>query len=582
MKFVKRILLVVLYTYLTIFSNLSVSKATKKIPYQNTCDTRVSGSSIIFRVFPIKVQLNWGGIIKDLDLIVSRKDGESANYQKRKNFDGNVYFLNDDVGGGTGKQEALEIKKMTTGKYLIFVNNVSREDHIGTSKGRVRFFHGKDQVLDIRVPKSDNNPSSLNWIVGLMEFSEEKAVFKLINKFTLSTRLNPFFEISDEDDNAPKSPVNLPPSRKVNVIEEKNYIEIRDFPIMLDLDWKEPNKDLDFYIKRSDGQQVYYNKIVNFGGKIKFSKDERGSQRHETLQIDTILAGKFIVYVNNYSKDAHLSRSSAEVKISSNGHQITSVRIPTNDTNPRNVNWVVGMFIFDGSGAKFIKANAFSYATGINQFFNTITIRGGSSPAPDAAPNSTGNRVIPDAAPNSTGNRVKPAAAPNSTGNRVKPAAAAAPQHSRPVPIRGNPSKERDGIVQIVHKSSGLCLDARGGRLNNGDDVILWPCHNGLNQKWHKRDLGGFKNVFALKNNRVSKVMDVTGSRFNNGAPIIIWDEHGGSNQKWIWNPSNGSIKSLHANKCIDVPFNRPGNGVRLQQYDCNGTAAQIFYLRFR
>lgn len=747
MKFVTKTLLVLLYTYLSIFSNFSEAK-TKKRSHQNNCpcDTTKSHSSIVFRNFPIKVQLNWGGSIKDLDLYVRRRDGQSVNYQKKTNFDGKVHFITNDDRGGAGKQEALVIEKMTTGKYLIFVNNFSRDGHIGTSKGRMRFFIGTNQVLDVKVPQSDNNPSSLNWIVGLMEFSPDKAIFKLVNKLSPFSNLNTFFELPDEDGGIIPAPV-TPVAPRVNVIPgrprpnkpprvinhpvvkknnppvssgEKNYVDLHDFPLKLDLQWQAPNRDLDFYVRRADGQQVNYSRKVNFDGKIKLLKDDTGQGRHETITVDRITSGKYIVFVNNFSKDAHLSKSSAEVKISFNDRPVTSLKIPINDNNPRNINWVVGMFVFDNSGAKFIKANAFTDANGISRFFNTITVSGGSSPAPPAvrpltpavkvnrvsnspsyqiknkemrielywsAPNkdldlyfrrSDGQQVnysrksnfdnkvqlikddrgserketmvfhkvpsgkfilfvnnfskdahlsrsranvkifvnnqvsetvtIPsndnnptninwvvglfdfDASKFTSINKLTDA---NSVNKFFSGAAAASlRQHSRVVPhpskriqIRRIPPRAAPrvsagkSVVQIVHKPSGLCLDARDGRIADGTKVILWQCHGGNNQKWHKTTSGN-KNVFALKGPGVSKVMDVEGGSNGNEAKIIIWQEHGGDNQKWYFNPSNGTLKSAKSGKCLDVPGNRPGAGVSLQQYDCNGTSAQTFALR--
>jgi hypothetical protein len=34
-----------------------------------------------------------------------------------------------------------------------------------------------------------------------------------------------------------------------------------------------------------------------------------------------------------------------------------------------------------------------------------------------------------------------------------------------------------------------------------------------------------------------------------------------------------------HSGKCLDVPGASAANGVQLQQWDCNGTAAQAFRL---
>jgi len=150
----------------------------------------------------------------------------------------------------------------------------------------------------------------------------------------------------------------------------------------------------------------------------------------------------------------------------------------------------------------------------------------------------------------------------------------------QPPPNRFLPGPSRSSnIVEIVHKPSGLCLDATGNRIQDGTGVILYTCHGGSNQKWHK-NITGNKLEFAVKGPGTSKVIDVTGGSNHNGAKIIIWQAHGGDNQKWYWNPSNGTLKSAKSGKCLDVPGNRPANLVQVQQYDCNGTTAQVWELR--
>jgi hypothetical protein len=37
-----------------------------------------------------------------------------------------------------------------------------------------------------------------------------------------------------------------------------------------------------------------------------------------------------------------------------------------------------------------------------------------------------------------------------------------------------------------------------------------------------------------------------------------------------------------HSEKCLDVPGNSNNNGVQLQQFQCNATAAQLYFMRHR
>jgi len=77
---------------------------------------------------------------------------------------------------------------------------------------------------------------------------------------------------------------------------------------------------------------------------------------------------------------------------------------------------------------------------------------------------------------------------------------------------------------------------------------------------------------------------DVTGrvNATGNSVPVQLWSYGGGANQQWmpVAQP-NGYywFVARHSGKCLDVPADDPTNGVQLQQYDCNGTGAQLFRL---
>lgn len=133
---------------------------------------------------------------------------------------------------------------------------------------------------------------------------------------------------------------------------------------------------------------------------------------------------------------------------------------------------------------------------------------------------------------------------------------------------------------QIIHKSSGLCLDAQDAKILDGTKVILWKCHGGANQNWMQSSSNGGKITFTLKRNGSSKVMDVQGGSKDNGAKIIIWGSHGGDNQKWYWDGRTGSLKNVKSGKCLDVSDNNASQGLQLQQWTCNGSAAQRFIIQ--
>jgi beta-glucanase (GH16 family) len=136
----------------------------------------------------------------------------------------------------------------------------------------------------------------------------------------------------------------------------------------------------------------------------------------------------------------------------------------------------------------------------------------------------------------------------------------------------------------VVNQNSGSCADANGWGTTNGTAVIQWPCGNGqFNQQWqfHPTD-SGYYNVFAR--NAPLLGWDVTGGAgaTGNAVKVQLWSigGNGGTNQQWKpVSLGNGYFKFVarHSGRCLDVPGASTANGVQLQQWDCNGTAAQAF-----
>jgi hypothetical protein len=78
--------------------------------------------------------------------------------------------------------------------------------------------------------------------------------------------------------------------------------------------------------------------------------------------------------------------------------------------------------------------------------------------------------------------------------------------------------------------------------------------------------------------------MDVAGGpgATGNQNKIDLWTFNGQTNQQWravrlIWGAYN--LVAVNSGKCLDVPYSTRAEGVQLQQYDCNGTNAQAFWI---
>ncbi len=398
MKFVTKTIIVVLYTYICIFSNISASEAGEAIELKAE-----RGNYVEIRNFPLKLDLFWRAPNRDLDFHFRRLDGQEVYYGRKTNFNGLVQLLNDDT--GANRHETMNLGRIPSGRFICYVYNYSNDAHLTRSQAEVKVTYNGRLIANPKIPTVDRDPSKRIWIVGLFEFDGSGAKFvpgnaltrdaNGIGSFFNSIRINggssgtPAVRGQSGRQPVPKRPASTrpipqaprPPTQRRSGATGGNYVEIRDFPLKLDLSWSAPNRDLDFHFRRSDHQEVSYSRKTNFNGLVKLNKDDRGNDRHETITMNRIPSGRFILYVNNFSNDAHITRSQAEVKITYNGRIIANPKIPTIDRHPSKRIWIVGLFEFDGLGAKFVPGNALIKGNEIRGYFNRIHVINGSGPA---------------------------------------------------------------------------------------------------------------------------------------------------------------------------------------------------------
>ncbi|MBV1855955.1 RICIN domain-containing protein [Catellatospora sp. NEAU-YM18] len=133
----------------------------------------------------------------------------------------------------------------------------------------------------------------------------------------------------------------------------------------------------------------------------------------------------------------------------------------------------------------------------------------------------------------------------------------------------------------VVSKNSGKCVDARAAASANGTAVQQYTCNSSTAQQWQMVATSGgyFRSGSALSTNQSWDVTDVSAA---DGAKIQLWLYGGGNNQQWL--PVQEADGAYHfvnrfSGKCLDVPSASTADSVQLQQYTCNNTAAQAFYL---
>jgi hypothetical protein len=112
------------------------------------------------------------------------------------------------------------------------------------------------------------------------------------------------------------------------------------------------------------------------------------------------------------------------------------------------------------------------------------------------------------------------------------------------------------------YQNKNLCVDSSGGRNTFNNQIIVWSCHNGQNQKWSVAALNKKFNIKAsggVRSGKMDRFQIVTRMRSNR---VIFYNEHIGGNQHrlrirnptgdnrewWVYHPATKSIR-LWANR---------------------------------
>jgi hypothetical protein len=133
----------------------------------------------------------------------------------------------------------------------------------------------------------------------------------------------------------------------------------------------------------------------------------------------------------------------------------------------------------------------------------------------------------------------------------------------------------------VTNAGSGKCVDARAAATGNGTAVQQYTCNGSSAQSWQftATDSGYYRIGVA---SAPGQVWDETNVSTADGALTQLWLYGGGANQQW--QPvaeASGAFHFVNRNsgKCLDVPGASTADSVQLEQYTCNGTAAQSFNL---
>jgi len=136
----------------------------------------------------------------------------------------------------------------------------------------------------------------------------------------------------------------------------------------------------------------------------------------------------------------------------------------------------------------------------------------------------------------------------------------------------------------IVAWSSGQCVDVQAQWVTDGANVQQWTCVGTENQQWSLIPTGdGYYYIVARHS---GKCLDVYAVWVTDGANVQQWTCVANSNQQWRLDPippvdgvAGYFIVARHSQKCLDLYYAQTGDGVNIQQMQCNGGSAQKWRL---
>ncbi|MER6121997.1 ricin-type beta-trefoil lectin domain protein [Streptomyces sp. NPDC001795] len=124
-------------------------------------------------------------------------------------------------------------------------------------------------------------------------------------------------------------------------------------------------------------------------------------------------------------------------------------------------------------------------------------------------------------------------------------------------------------MVIHAHGASDKCLEAQGGKKDNGTPVQIYTCNGTAGQKWQIRG-------DALVNVNSGKCLDVKGSGTANGTAVQLLTCSSSGAQKWDYG-THGTTRLYNAatGNCLDLQTYDNGRDARM--WDCKGTDPQKF-----
>lgn len=134
------------------------------------------------------------------------------------------------------------------------------------------------------------------------------------------------------------------------------------------------------------------------------------------------------------------------------------------------------------------------------------------------------------------------------------------------------------GFYSLVNRASGLALDLKNGGTANGTAAWLYAVNGTAAQHFLFRTAQLISNgYYAISNGGGN--LTLNGGSFDNGADLFVsgWCDKPTQYFKIVSNGSRYEIRNAMTGKNVDVQNGATGVGSRIQQYESNGSPAQLW-----
>jgi hypothetical protein len=151
----------------------------------------------------------------------------------------------------------------------------------------------------------------------------------------------------------------------------------------------------------------------------------------------------------------------------------------------------------------------------------------------------------------------------------------------------GSMSPTGTGRFQLVNAATGRCIEVSGGSTDDMTTLDQWDCIYGAGNEQFTF-VPAAPDLFAIQPAHVTgKCFDVAYGGTADGTPIWQYPCNSSAAQRfqpvYLSGWGNEVVAQLVVNfdgKCVDLDAVGAANGTRIQQWTCNSTPAQQFYLR--